>query len=293
MRLAISNIAWDVAEDDAVAALLRRHHIDAIDIAPTKYFPQPENATTPQLMQVREWWSSRGFEITGMQALMFGTSGLNLFGELAIQTAMLAHLDSVCRIGAALGARRLVFGSPGNRDCSGLDAATTMKVAVNFFRRLGDIAAHHGVTICLEPNPRSYKCNFMTTSDETARVVKEVNHSAIRMQFDVGAVTINHEDADAILRQHSMLVAHVHVSEPNLLPIGEGGSDHQRMFGALRLHLPEHIVTIEMLATPREPHVASIERALIVAIREYGMRGPDDGVIAKQCLPLAPFLSLQ
>lgn len=281
MRLAISSIAWDVAEDDAVAALLQRYHVDAIDIAPTKYFPQPASATIAQLTQVREWWSSRGFEITGMQALMFGTSGLNLFDTSAVQIAMLAHLDSVCRIGAGLGARRLVFGSPGNRDCSGLDAGTTIKTAVNFFRRLGDIAARHEVTICLEPNPRAYSCNFMTTSDETAFVVKEVNHPAIRMQFDVGAVTINHEDPDLTLLRHSGLVAHIHASEPNLLPLGDGDSDHRRAFGAISSHLPEHIVTIEMLATPSEPHVTSIERALIVAIKEYGMRRPEDPPTAK------------
>ena len=34
MRVAISNIAWDPAEDEDVARLLQRHHVDAIDVAP-------------------------------------------------------------------------------------------------------------------------------------------------------------------------------------------------------------------------------------------------------------------
>lgn len=41
MRLAISNIAWEPAEDDAIASLLQRYGIDAIDIAPGKYFSRP------------------------------------------------------------------------------------------------------------------------------------------------------------------------------------------------------------------------------------------------------------
>ena len=44
MRLAISNIAWEVADDAAVADLLQHYQIDAIDVAPGKYFPDPAAA---------------------------------------------------------------------------------------------------------------------------------------------------------------------------------------------------------------------------------------------------------
>ena len=72
MRLAVSGIAWDVAEDEAVAALLRRHRVDAIDIAPGKYFPRPGDASEADIVAVRDWWRRHGVEITGMQALLFG-----------------------------------------------------------------------------------------------------------------------------------------------------------------------------------------------------------------------------
>ena len=36
MRLAISNIAWDVNDDESVANLLRSHGLDAIDVAPAR-----------------------------------------------------------------------------------------------------------------------------------------------------------------------------------------------------------------------------------------------------------------
>ena len=80
MRLAISNIAWDTAEDEAIATLLHRFGVDAIDVAPGKYFPEPAKATDEEIARVKNWWSERGIEITGMQALLFGTTGLNVFG---------------------------------------------------------------------------------------------------------------------------------------------------------------------------------------------------------------------
>ena len=163
----------------------------------------------------------------------------------------------------------MVFGSPKNRDRSGLSDAETMVVAVSFFRRLGDIAASHGVMVCLEPNPTSYGANFMTTSSETAQVVEEVAHPAIRMQFDTGALTINSEDPVAVLQGCAGLIGHIHASEPNLVPLGDGGTDHTNMFQALSPCLPNHLVTIEMVATQNEPHLVSIARALGIAIERY------------------------
>lgn len=277
MRLAISNIAWDIAEDAAVAALLQRYEVDAIDIAPGKYFPQPAKATVSDMDQVKNWWAKRGIEITGMQALLFGTTGLNVFGPPESRHAMLQHLDAVCRIGAGLGAHRVVFGSPKNRDRSGLSDAETLAVALSFFRRLGDIAASHGVMICLEPNPACYGANFMTTSAETAQVVTQIAHPAIRMQFDTGALTINGEDPVTVLQGSAGMIGHVHASEPNLVPLGNGGTDHANMFKALMQCLPNHLVSIEMLATQNEPHVVSIERALAVAIHHYHANGSGTG----------------
>ena len=276
MRLAVSNIAWDISEDEDIVKLLKRYDIDAIDIAPSKYFPDLVNATNEDIARVKQWWAERGIEITGMQALLFGTVGLNVFGSSDVQDALLQHLEAVCRIGAGLGAIRIVFGSPKNRDRTGLSDAQVQTISVQFFRRLGEIAQTHGVIICLEPNPPCYGANFMTTSAETAEVVRQVAHPAIRMQLDTGAITINGEDSVAVLESFAALIGHVHASEPEIAPLGDKGTDHARIAACLRRLLPESIVTIEMVATKNEPHLVSIERAMSAALRFY--RNFGDGI---------------
>lgn len=269
MRLAISSIAWDVEEDQAVAALLKQYEVDAIDIAPGKYFPEPGKAKDLEVLAVRAWWAEQGIEITGMQALLFGTKGMNVFGPPASQQLMLEHLGAVCRIGRVLGATRLVFGSPKNRDRSGLSDSQAMEIAAEFFQHLGDIAMAEGVTVCLEPNPSCYGANFMTTSSETARVVKAIDHPAIRMQLDTGAMTINEEDIGAVVEECAGFLGHIHASEPNLLPLGDGGTNHDMVFTALSRYLPDSLVCIEMVTSRDEAHLNSIERALTVASRSY------------------------
>jgi sugar phosphate isomerase/epimerase len=273
MRIAISNLAWDVTDDKQIAALLNTYGIDAIDVAPGKYFPDIRAANVSEMVLVRDWWATRGIAITGMQALLFGTTGLNLFGDREIQTSMLAHLDSICRIGAGLGATRLVFGSPKNRDRSSLSDEQTHSIAVTFFRRLGDIAAQHGVIFCLEPNPPCYGANFMTSSAETAQTVMDVAHPAIRMQLDTGAITINGEDPCQVITEFGDLIGHVHASEPDLVVLGDGTTDHGRVASALRGCLPDQVVSIEMLPAKNESSLIAVERALGVAIRNYRNNG--------------------
>jgi sugar phosphate isomerase/epimerase len=270
MRVGISAIAWDRPEDDAVAALLRQHALDAIDIAPGKYFPDPSAATAAQALEVRRWWAERGLAITGMQSLLFGTVGLNLFGPAPVRHAMLEHLGAVARIAGLLGAERLVFGSPRNRDRQGLADAEAFSQAVDFFRLLAQRARDAGVCFCLEPNPPRYGANFMTTTAETAAVVAAVADPAIRLQLDTGALHINGEDIEQVLTDFGHLIGHVHASEPDLITLGDGGVDHGAAALALRRHMPQTLVTVEMVATAQEPHLTAIHRALAVASRCYG-----------------------
>lgn len=274
MRIAISNLAWDVSDDEKIVSLLNTYEIDAIDIAPGKYFLNFQVASASQIYLVRDWWIDRGITITGMQALLFGTTGLNMFGADEIQAAMLAHFDDICRIGAGLGATKLVFGSPRNRDRSSLSDEQTQHIAVTFLRRLGDIASRYGVMICLEPNPPCYGANFMINSAETAKIVMDVSHPAIRMQLDTGAITINGEDPCQVVKKYGALIGHVHASEPDLVVLGDGKTDHGIVAAALRKFMPGQIVSIEMLPAKNEPNLVAIERALGAAISHYRSFAP-------------------
>ncbi|WP_018152507.1 sugar phosphate isomerase/epimerase family protein [Leeia oryzae] len=268
MRISISNIAWNPAEDEHVADILAERNIDAIDVAPTKYFPSLKAVSVNDLNVVRCWWEDRGIEIIGMQSLMFGMGNLNLFGVPDIQAEMLEYLKSVCDVGAGLGAKYLVFGSPKNRDRLSYTDSQARTIAVDFFRRLGDFADSLNMIICLEPNPAIYGCNYLRNSMETAAVVRSVAHPAIRMQLDTGALQINKEDVGYTLLEYADIIGHVHLSEPNLICIQD--SDFHYVAGKLISEkLPEHIATIEMLNSNDANGLANIEQALDIVIHNY------------------------
>lgn len=267
MTLSVSNIAWTPDEEEVAAALLVRHSVTMVDLAPGRYFADPAAASDAAIAQVRGWWAERGLGIAGLQSLLFGTQGLNLFADA--QGEMFGRLAAVCRIGAGLGARALTFGSPRQRDANGLDPAAARDQASDFFHRLGDIAAHEGVTICLEPNAAVYGCNFMVTNPQTAEIVRVVDHRAIRMQLDIGNLSLNGEPAETTIAAVAPLIGHIHLSEPMLLPLGTGPAPHAEASAAIARHLPGRVMTIEMVRAVEEPSLAAVERAIRFARAVY------------------------
>jgi len=269
MEVSISNIAWDIKLDDDVAALLNRYAVKNIDIAPPKYFPSPESTTEQEILQVKNHWLQRGISIIGMQSLLFGTTGLNVFSNYAVQQEMLLHLSHIFRIAQQLNAKKMVFGSPRNRDCSHLNEQETLAVAVDFFSRLGNIAQSYGVTICLEPNPNCYNCNFMTNSLETSCVVALVDHPNIKMQLDVGAMFINNEDPNLIIPKVAHLIAHIHISEPQLAVLNPSNNYHALVARLINKYLPDKTITIEMLTSGENTTLDEIEKSLEFVAKTY------------------------
>lgn len=269
MRVAVSNIAWDVERDAEVADLMRRHNVDAVEIVPKKYFANPNQISSREVNAVKSFWSRSQIEIIGMQSLMFGTSNLNMFGPPEIQASMLLHLESICRIGSRLGARRLVFGSPKSRDASGIDRQIALNTAVVFMRALGQIARKYNVIVCLEPNPTQYGANFMTDSAETDQLVRMIDCEAIRMQFDTGALTINNESAIDVLERSYDIIGHIHISEPDLVPLGSGRVDHELIGSLLKKYLPHCIASIEIRPPTPDLCLSSVLTSLQIACKYY------------------------
>lgn len=268
MRISVSNIAWDIAEEDAIAGQLSELGIDRVDIAPGKYFPEPAATTAAELAAVARLWADRGFAIEGMQALLFGTSGLNLFDDP--DDVMLDRLAAICRIGGGVGARALTFGSPRQRDRLDLSDEATLAAAVRFFGRLADHAANAGVIVCLEPNPAAYGCNFMVGTLEARDVVVAVGHPAIRLQLDTGALAMNAEDPASTIAAVAPWVGHIHASEPQLAVLNADSATHPLAGAAIRSLLPNRTVTIEMAPSPVLPATQAVAQAVAAARQYYG-----------------------
>jgi sugar phosphate isomerase/epimerase len=264
MKLCVSAIAWNADEEARAFSLLASNQVHFIEHVPARVA-----SIAPQLRTLQ-------LELVAFQALLFGTSGLQLFRSDAERSALETHLNTLCVQAGSLGARALIFGSPKNRSIDpSLDRATAEMLALEFFRRVGKVAEENHCCVCLEPNPTAYGCNFLTTTAETANFVNEVHSNGIKLNLDAGALAMNGEAPEDILDAHRAIVGHIHVSEPHLAPIGSVPAtldNHNRLAKKLRALNYGGVVSIEML----RPGDQAFEPALGEAIRfvrdTYGAR---------------------
>ncbi len=266
MSLSISNIAWDTNLDRDISNLLLSHNINHIDIAPGKYFKNISNTSDNEILFLKDFWKKLGFSICGMQSLLFGTIGLNLFQKDS-QEPMLNHLHKICHIGNLLGARKLVFGSPKNRDKGNLSNKDANDIALDFFNKLGDIAKSQNVIVCIEANPTTYGTNFITKTIDAINFVEELNHPNIKAQLDTGTVFTNIEELSLY---KGYIFGHIHLSEPNMSILANIDNYHQTVGNMIKENYKDEIKTIEMLANKEIDIMTQIANSIKIAKILYG-----------------------
>lgn len=246
MKLAVSNIAWTDDIHVAALAVLSRYGAKGIEVAPTRLWPGWEHMSVIDAGRIRTAYAEAGFQIPAMQSLLFGLPQLNVFGDEPTRSGLLLHLARLFPVAKALGVRALVFGSPRNRDRSGLTDAQANSQAVAFFRRVAQLASSEGVVLCLEPNPPQYGANFVTGWTEALSLVEAVDAPGFGLHLDTACIAMNGDSPAEAIRTCRDAICHVHISEPQLADFSDSQVDHRSAAQALADIGYEGWVSIEM-----------------------------------------------
>lgn len=269
MKLAISNLAWNSREDVEVARRLQSIGVSGVEIAPTKVWSNPVAISDMEITDYRQLWATFGIEIVAIQSLLFGHPELRMFGTADVRAQTLDFLIGMTRLAGKLGAKAMVFGSPGNRLRGDLSVTEASRIAVPFFRTLAAEAAANGVVCCIEANPARYRADWILTTREAFELVESVGHEGFGLNVDTGGMTLSGEEPTEALVHCAEAIRHFHISEPDLAPIGTGRVDHARFSDALAHTGYSGWRSIEM----REPlpgSDATLQTALATARQYYG-----------------------
>ncbi|MBA2793502.1 MAG: sugar phosphate isomerase/epimerase [Thermoleophilaceae bacterium] len=232
MRLAISVIGWQAEDDDTALVSLAEAGARGFEVAPTRVFGSWEAATPAAVGAYRERCAEHDLEIPALQSLMFGIDGASLTEDVESRRIAAEHLERVAEIAGGLGAGAAVFGSPANRRRGDLDWGEAARRASEVLRRAGEAFAANESQLVLEHNPPEYGCDFLTTWDEMADFVAEVDHPGVAPHLDLGGLRLTGEDYPSL---HSRLPGHLHLSAPNLAPFDAEPADwHRALLGRLR-----------------------------------------------------------
>lgn len=265
-----SAIAWLPTETSKVSSLLRTKGAVGIEAAPRLFSCPLSEVNLHQVSDIRSFWEGEGLPILAMQALLFGRPELRLFGTDEERQALAEYLRLVFRLASGLGARHLVFGSPKNRIRGDMEPALAFDVAERFFRKIAKDAEAVGCVLCIEANATGYGCDFVTTHEEAATLVKAVASPGFGLQIDTGVMQMNAESPSelaSILCAKEILPSHVHISEPFLAPVDATTPFHHELYAVLKDMRYTGAVSVEM---KRPSTVSSLSNAVVTAWATYG-----------------------
>jgi sugar phosphate isomerase/epimerase len=188
---------------------------------------EDEAAFTVGLAEVQK----HGLPCTAVNVFVPGN--LKITGPAADMALLEAYVTTACHRAEKAGVKVIVFGSGGARRIpDGFERTEAWKQLVAFCRMLAPVAAAHGVSVAVEPLNQA-ECNVLTSVGECARLVREVDHPAIRLLVDAFHLAKDHDSIEDIVANGDIL-AHVHVATvPGRLAPGMEDCDLAPFFNAL------------------------------------------------------------
>ena len=169
-----------------------------------------------------------------------------LSSDRATRKAALDHAKWFIDCSAALGAP--VIGGPihsvhGHFTGAGPTAAER-KRGIAFHRHAGDHAGRKNVRLALEALNR-FECYFLTTMQQLADYLDEVDHPAVSGMYDTFHANIEEADPIKAIRTIRKHMLHVHISENDRGIPGKGHIDWVRTYKALKASKYDGWLTIE------------------------------------------------
>lgn len=216
MKLAISNLGWDMIQNEAVYNMMQEKGFQGLEIAPGLVFPGGISCTDHGVIQ--KWRADMehlyGFQIASMQSIWFGRTE-QVFGSVTERESLLAYTKRLILMAELLGCKNLVFGCPRNRS---IPEGISPDVVFPFYRELGDYAAAHHTVFAMEAVSASYGTNYMNHTAEALKLVEQIDSEGFQLNLDLGTMISNGETVD-VLDKKAAMINHVHISEPGMAVI--------------------------------------------------------------------------
>ena len=245
MELSISNIAWPSEYDEEMYDFLSFNGIKWLEIAPTRIFPYPPYDDLTQAESFTRWLKKdHGIAISSIQSIWFGITE-SIFGSVEDRQKLLNYTYRAINFAFAMNCPNIVFGCPQNRAVPhGINIEAYLPIAYHFFEQIGSYAEKKRTCLAIEPNPPIYNTNFINTTREAFELCRELNNPGIKVNVDLGTIIYYGENIK-ILKDYIDMVNHVHISEPNLVPI-ERREIHKDLLRELRDMGYRKCISLEM-----------------------------------------------
>jgi sugar phosphate isomerase/epimerase len=209
MNISVSNLAWDLDENEKTFKILNDLGINQIEGVITK-ITEWENLTDEIIVNYKKYLDKKNIKIKSIQSIFFNT-GINDFENEYI---ILNHFRTLINISKILGVNVLVFGSPNLRK-KNTDWELKLKT---LFSKIDYILEGSNIQLSIEPNSSLYGGEYFFTVGEIVKFIHENNFNNIKTMIDTHNIILENQDPIEIFISHYDYINHIHISEKKLNP---------------------------------------------------------------------------
>ena len=211
---------------------------EALEVAPFTLAETPEHIDAKICASLRRAAADAGITISGLHWLLLAPAGLSLNGQdEGVRRHTIEIMHRLIGIGAELGARYLVHGSPAQRSVAPADDPQSARMrAIESFQAVSADVEAARLNYCIEPLGRA-ETNFINTIEEAAALVADIGCPGFKTMIDTKAAAQTEAVPveDLISRWlPTGLVAHIQFNDPNSRGPGQGELRFAGIVRALR-----------------------------------------------------------
>jgi sugar phosphate isomerase/epimerase len=210
MKLAVSNLAWDVQDNQKVFNLLNELGINNVEGVLSK-IDSWNNLTEEKIQSYSDLLKSNNLGINSLQSLFFNVE----CNDISNVEIILNHFQRLINYSKILSVNVLVFGTPSLR--KKIDGWENYLIEI--FIKLDEMLEGTGICVLIEPNSKVYGGEFFHNLSEITNFILTNNLKNIKTMIDTHNLLLEGDDPILEIENHYELISHIHISEEKLKPI--------------------------------------------------------------------------
>lgn len=206
MKLALSNFAWDLEENESIFKTLTSIGIEHVEGVLTK-INNWDSLEESELIEYKESLNRCGIKIGSIQSIFYGVNCSDLSDYKTID-----HYKKLIEYCKILGVKVMVLGSPSLRK----NVSGWYDNLSDILKKVDDMLNGTGIELSIEPNTKTYGGDYFYTVQEIVDFIVHNDFKNIKTMVDTHNVKLEGLDPLNDLISYFDHINHIHVSEPKL-----------------------------------------------------------------------------
>lgn len=235
MKLSLSNLAWDIPDNDQILSVLNKNNVSNIEGVLSK-IDEWDKLTNDVLLEYKKKLDSYNIKIESIQSIFYNIKCDGIRDTEIVYN----HINRLIKICEVLNVKVMVFGSP------------TMRTGINdellsqIFKKIDELLNGTDITLVIEPNAKIYGGNYFYSINEIVEFIENNKFINIKTMIDTHNLELEGHDPIIELGKYYNYINHIHISEVKLTPI-INPEKHIKFSNELKKIGYDKIITYEVL----------------------------------------------